>query len=68
VDKKAVSVRQGLETHAMIFIISSINKFLKHARATTFGRWCSPMKREIEEVGAPKVGEWVSAMFVESFW
>src|SRR5882724_4416124 len=64
VDEKAVRRDEALKLHPMIFLVSSINKSLKNARATHLADGAVNEKRKS---GCPKVSECVS-IFAESFW
>src|SRR5882724_2257382 len=53
VDEKAVRCDEALKLHPMIFLVSSINMSLKNAGRHIW-QMVQSMKRETEEVGAPK--------------
>ena len=66
VDEKAIWHDEALKLHAMIFLVSSINKFLKHTGVTHLADGAVNEKRN-RRGGCPEVGECIS-IFVESFW
>src|SRR5882724_8529509 len=64
VDEKAIWHDEALKLHAMIFLVSSINKFLKHTRATHLADGAVNEKRN-RGGGCPEVGECMSG-FIQS--
>jgi len=66
VNEKAIQHNEALKLHAMIFFVSSINKFLKHAGVTHLVDGAVDEKRN-RRGGCPEVSECIS-IFVESFW